>query len=154
MNRNKTKKIKVWFSQLWYIEQVEKEAKKEVLKFLAPLSMTDRIELAKKSMSDEFASPSNIIVGSRKLPKIEGFNCTWIRDPSCSGFYAQFTFANGEEKKVMKIIEKYGGKLVNPDLRLNQYQIEEINSSGKTNQIELANEILKGDSFDNIVRRY
>ena len=147
MNRNNTKKIKVWFSQLWYIEQLEKEATKEVLKFLAPLSVTDRIELAKKTMSDEFASPSDIIVGSRSLPKIEGFACTWVRDPSCRGFYAQFQFASSEENKVMRLIEKYGGKMVNPDLCLHQNQIEETNSSGKTNQIELANEIIKANSF-------
>jgi len=149
LNRNNTKKIKVWFSQLWYIEQVEKEAKKEVLKFLAPLSVTDRIELAKKTMSDEFASPSDIDVGSRKLPKIEGFNCTWIKDPNGRGFYAQFTFASSEEKKVMNIIKKYDGKIVDPDLQLHQYQIEETDqtNTGRKHQIELANEILKAKSF-------
>lgn len=148
MNRNKKKKIKAWFSQLWFIEQIEREARKEVKKFLAPLSVNDRIELAKKAMSEQFAGPSGMIVGSQMLPKIEGFDCTWIRDPSCRGFYAQFNFASGEEKKVMRLIEKYGGKIVNPDLPLGQCTIEEIDGSGKTNQVELANEIIKANSFD------
>lgn len=147
MNRNLTKKMKVWFSQLWYIEQLERDATKIVLKLLAPLTVTERIEIAKKTMSGEFADPSGMAVGSKHLPKIEGFNCTWFRDPSCRGFYAQFTFASSEEQKVMRLIEKYGGKIVNPDVRSHQHQVEEINSSGKSNQVEFANEIIKASSF-------
>ena len=145
MNRNKTKKIRVLFPTEWFLHEVEREAKKEVLKFLAPLDINTRIEMSKKALSNVFAAPSDILVGSRYLPKIEGFDCTWIR--SNLGVLAQFTFASAEEPKLMRIITKYNGKMFNPDEKLHQHEIEEINGSGKINQVELANEILKAKSF-------
>lgn len=145
MNRNKTKKIRVLFPTEWFLHEVEREARKKVLKFLAPLDINTRIELSKKALSDVFAGPSNILVGSQHLPKIEGFDCTWIRNNF--GILAQFTFANAEEQKLMRIITKYNGKIFDPDEKLHQHQIEETNGSGKINQVELANEILKRNSF-------
>ena len=149
MNRNNTKKIRVWFSHEVLIQDVEREATKLVQKFLAPLDFTTRLELAKEKMSDVFAGQSNMQLGNRYLPKIEGFNCTWISRNVNGGFEAQFTFASAEEKKVRRIIEKSGGKIVNPDEKLHQYEIEEtdLTNQAKQHQVELANEILKVSDF-------
>ena len=86
--------------------------------------------------------------GGRMLPKIEGFNCTWINSDHLMGAYvdAQFTFASSEEKKVMRILDKYGGKIVNVRTDLNQNAMKETNNTntGKSLDVERVNEIIEG----------
>jgi hypothetical protein len=86
--------------------------------------------------------------GARMLPKVEGFNCTWISDKSIYGQYvdAQFTFASSEEKKVMRILDKYGGKIVNVRTDLVQNATKERNNTttGKEIEVERVNEIIGG----------
>lgn len=137
MNTNKIKKISVKFPNFISKELIEYEGKKIVIKLPQIQDINNRI------YSNIFASPSNISVGARKLPRIEGFNCTWrndVGDPTHT--VGQFTFANGEEKKVFRIIEKYNGKIIDSRDDINQWQFEETNLSGKSNQVENVNETI------------
>jgi len=96
--------------------------------------------------SELFSGATKTQVGARLLPKIEGFNCTWISDKSNYGQYvdAQFTFAGSEEKKVMRIIDRYGGVIINSRTDLNQNSFTETNLSGKENEVERVNEVIGG----------
>ena len=92
-----------------------------------------------------------------RISFVEG-NCTWREHPKYkNGFqtYAQIVFASADEWKVMRVMNKYGGKIIDPDLDLNQYQIEETDqtNTGMKHQIELATEIFKGNNFDYNIRR-
>jgi hypothetical protein len=80
------------------------------------------------------------MVGARPVPHVFG-NATWISDPIFRNIsYCQIVFASSDEKKVERIIAKYGGRLVPIRNDLNQWQIEETNLSGKTFNFELVNE--------------
>ena len=140
MNVNKAKKIRVRFPNIVSGKMVVGECEKQVMKLPAIQDINNRI------YSEMFSGSSNTQVGARLLPKIEGFNCTWISDKSNYGQYvdAQFTFAGSEEKKVMKIIDKYGGVVINVRKDLNQNCFTETNMSGKENEVERVNEILEG----------
>jgi hypothetical protein len=96
--------------------------------------------------SELFAGSSNTQVGARMLPKVEGFNCTWINSDRIMGAYvdAQFTFASSEERKVMKIIDKHGGKIIDTRTDLKQNYFTEINLSGKETEVERVNEVIGG----------
>jgi|TARA_R110000824_G_scaffold12395_1_gene54321 hypothetical protein len=139
MNINKTKKVRVRFPNLVSGNMVIGECTKQVMKLPQIQDINNRI------YSEMFSGESGMECGARMLPKVEGFNCTWISDKSIYGRYvdAQFTFASSEEKKVMKIIDKYGGKIVNVRTDLNQNEHKEINGSGKENAVEQVNEVLK-----------
>ena len=140
MNVNKAKKIRVRFPNLVSGKMVVGECEKQVMKLPAIQDINNRI------YSEMFSGASNTQVGARMLPKIEGFNCTWINSDRIMGAYvdAQFTFASSEEKKVMRIINRHGGKIVNARTDLNQNSIKEINLSGKENEVEQVNEVIGG----------
>ena len=142
MNINKTKKIRVRFPNLVSGKMVVGECEKQVMKLPAVQDINNRI------YSELFSSSSGMSCGGRMLPKIEGFNCTWISDKSIYGQYvdAQFTFASSEEKKVMRILDKYGGKIVNVRTDLVQNATKERNNTttGKEIEVERVNEIIEG----------
>ena len=142
MNINKTKKIRVRFPNLVSGKMVVGECEKQVMKLPAVQDINNRI------YSELFSSSSGMSCGGRMLPKVEGFNCTWISDKSIYGQYvdAQFTFASSEEKKVMRILDKYGGKIVNVRTDLNQNAMKETNNTntGKSLDVERVNEIIEG----------
>ena len=142
MNINKTKKIRVRFPNLVSGKMVVGECEKQVMKLPQVQDINNRI------YSELFSSSSGMSCGGRMLPKIEGFNCTWISDKSIYGQYvdAQFTFASSEEKKVMRILDKYGGKIVNVRTDLNQNAMKETNNTntGKSLDVERVNEIIEG----------
>ena len=142
MNINKTKKIRVRFPNLVSGKMVVGECEKQVMKLPKVQDINNRI------YSELFSSSSGMSCGGRMLPKIEGFNCTWISDKSIYGQYvdAQFTFASSEEKKVMRILDKYGGKIVNVRTDLNQNAMKETNNTntGKSLDVERVNEIIEG----------
>jgi hypothetical protein len=95
--------------------------------------------------SELFSGDSGMQVGAKHLPRIEGFNCTWRNDEKNPQFtIAQFTMASGEEHKVMKIVEKYGGTVIESRADLNQWQFDETNLSGNTYQVENVNETIGG----------
>ena len=140
MNVNKAKKIRVRFPNLVSGKMVVGECEKQVMKLPAIQDINNRI------YSEMFSGASNTQIGARLLPKVEGFNCTWISDKSNYGNYvdAQFTFASSEERKVMRIIDRHGGKIIDTRTDLNQNSFTETNLSGKENQVERVNEVLEG----------
>lgn len=137
MNNNKIKKISVKFPNFVSKDSIEYEGRKIVLKLPEIQDINNRM------YSELFSSASNVSLGARRLPKIEGFNCTWRNDEKNPQFtIAQFTFASGEENKVMKIVEKYKGMVIESRADLNQWQFDETNMSGNTYKIENVNETL------------
>ena len=140
MNFNKAKKIRVRFPNIVSGKMVVGECEKQVMKLPQIQDINNRI------YSELFSGSSNTQVGARMLPKVEGFNCTWISDKSNYGAYvdAQFTFASSEEKKVMRIIDRHGGKIIDTRTDLNQNSFTETNLSGKENEVERVNEVIGG----------
>ena len=140
MNVNKAKKIRVRFPNLVSGKMVVGECEKQVMKLPQIQDINNRI------YSELFSGSSNTQVGARMLPKVEGFNCTWINSDRIMGAYvdAQFTFASSEERKVMKIIDKHGGKIIDTRTDLKQNYFTEINLSGKETEVERVNEVIGG----------
>ena len=144
MNINKAKKVRVRFPNLISGQMTVGECTKQVMKLPQIQDINNRI------YSKMFADSSGMSCGARMLPKIEGFNCTWINSDHLMGSYVdgQFTFASGEEKKIMKIIDKFGGQIIDIKSDLNQNEIKETNGSGLKVPVELVNEILRARDFD------
>jgi hypothetical protein len=140
MNFNKAKKIRVRFPNIVSGKMVVGECEKQVMKLPQIQDINNRI------YSELFSGSSNTQVGARMLPKVEGFNCTWIDSGRLMGAYvdAQFTFASSEEKKVMRIIDRHGGKIIDTRTDLNQNSFTETNLSGKENEVERVNEVIGG----------
>lgn len=98
--------------------------------------------IPREIINGELFRPTQIMVGPRPVPHVFG-NCTWISDPIFKNIsFCQIVFASSDEQKVMRIIRKYGGSIVPIRKELNQWQIEETNLSGKTFNVELANETI------------
>ena len=139
MNESKIKKVSVKFPNFVNKNSVEYEGKRIVLKLPEIQDINNRI------YSELFSGASGMQVGAKHLPRIEGFNCTWRNDEKNPQFtIAQFTFASGEERKVSKIIEKFGGQIIESRADLNQWGFDETNLSGKTYQVENVNETIGG----------
>ncbi len=139
MNESKIKKISVKFPNFVSKDSIEYEGKRIVLKLPQIQDINNRM------YSELFSGDSGMTVGAKHLPRIEGFNCTWRNDEKNPQFtIAQFTFASGEERKVMKIVEKYDGQIIESRADLNQWAFDETNLSGKTSQVEKVNEIIGG----------
>jgi hypothetical protein len=137
MNESKIKKVSVKFPNFVSKDSVEYEGKRVVLKLPQIQDINNRM------YSELFSGDSGMTAGAKHLPRIEGFNCTWRNDEKNPQYtIAQFTFASGEERKVMKIVEKYGGTVIDSRADLNQWQFDETNLSGKTYQVENVNETL------------
>ena len=139
MNESKIKKVSVKFPNFVSKDSIEYEGKRIVLKLPQIQDINNRM------YSELFSGDSGMTAGAKHLPRIEGFNCTWRNDEKNPQYtIAQFTFASGEERKVMKIVEKYGGQIIESRADLNQWQFDETNLSGKTYQVENVNETLGG----------
>ena len=139
MNESKIKKVSVKFPNFVSKDSVEYEGKRVVLKLPQIQDINNRM------YSELFSGDSGMTAGAKHLPRIEGFNCTWRNDEKNPQYtIAQFTFASGEERKVMKIVEKYGGTVIESRADLNQWQFDETNLSGKTYQVENVNETIGG----------
>lgn len=142
----KLKKIRVRFPNLVSGQMVVGECVKQVMKLPQVQDINNRI------YSELFAGSSGMSVGARMLPKIEGFNCTWVNSDHIMGAYvdAQFTFSSSEDKKVMRIIEKYGGKVVDTrdDLRQNGQTETNLTNTGIETQFENIAETLRARDFD------
>jgi len=139
MNESKIKKVSVKFPNFVSKDSVEYEGKRVVLKLPQIQDINNRM------YSELFSGDSGMTAGAKNLPRIEGFNCTWRNDEKNPQYtIAQFTFASGEERKVSKIIEKYGGQVIDSRADLNQWQFDETNLSGKTYQVENVNETIGG----------
>ena len=142
----KLKKIRVRFPNLISGQMVVGDCTKQVMKLPQIQDINNRI------YSKMFAGESGMTSGARMLPKIEGFNCTWISDKSIYGQYvdAQFTFSSSEDKKVMRIIEKYGGKIVDTrdDLVQNGQSETNLTNTGIETEFENIAETLRARDFD------
>ena len=139
MNESKIKKVSVKFPNFVSKDSVEYEGKRVVLKIPQIQDINNRM------YSELFSGDSGMTAGAKHLPRIEGFNCTWRNDEKNPQYtIAQFTFASGEERKVMKIVEKYGGQIIQSRADLNQWQFDETNLSGNTYQVENVNETIGG----------
>ncbi len=139
MNESKIKKVSVKFPNFVSKDSVEYEGKRIVLKLPQIQDINNRM------YSELFSGDSGMTAGAKHLPRIEGFNCTWRNDEKNPQYtIAQFTMASGEERKVMKIIEKYGGQIIESRADLNQWQFDETNLSGNTYQVENVNETIGG----------
>ena len=139
MNESKIKKVSVKFPNFVSKDSVEYEGKRVVLKLPQIQDINNRM------YSELFSGDSGMTAGAKHLPRIEGFNCTWRNDEKNPQYtIAQFTFASGEERKVMKIVEKYGGTVIESRADLNQWQFDETNLSGNTYQVENVNETIGG----------
>ena len=138
MNINKIKKICVKFPNWIDPMLVQQAGNFSVTKFKQARNIN--LEL----MSREFAKESAISVGARKLPYIEGFNCTMLNDRYIAGYFAmQFTFASGEEKKVTRLIEKYSGVVIPLRKDLQQWGTHDgDDENNKRNQYENVNELI------------
>ena len=139
MNESKIKKVSVKFPNFVSKDSIEYEGKRLVLKLPQIQDINNRM------YSELFSGDSGMTAGAKHLPRIEGFNCTWRNDEKNPQYtIAQFTMASGEERKVMKIIEKYGGQIIESRADLNQWQFDETNLSGNTYQVENVNETIGG----------
>ena len=139
MNESKIKKVSVKFPNFVSKDSIEYEGKRVVLKLPQIQDINNRM------YSELFSGDSGMTVGAKHLPRIEGFNCTWRNDEKNPQYtIAQFTFASGEERKVMKIVEKYSGQIIESRADLNQWSFDETNLSGKTYQVENVNETIGG----------
>jgi hypothetical protein len=139
MNESKIKKVSVKFPNFVSKDSVEYEGKRIVLKLPQIQDINNRM------YSELFSGDSGMTAGAKHLPRIEGFNCTWRNDEKNPQFtIAQFTMASGEERKVMKIVEKYGGQIIESRADLNQWQFDETNLNGITSQVENVNETIGG----------
>ena len=139
MNESKIKKVSVKFPNFVSKDSVEYEGKRVVLKLPEIQDINNRM------YSELFSGDSGMTAGAKHLPRVEGFNCTWRNDEKNPQFtIAQFTFASGEERNVSKIIEKYGGQIIESRADLNQWGFDETNLSGKTYQVENVNETIGG----------
>ena len=139
MNESKIKKVSVKFPNFVSKDSVEYEGKRIVLKLPQIQDINNRM------YSELFSGDSGMTAGAKHLPRIEGFNCTWRNDEKNPQYtIAQFTFASGEERKVSKIIQKFGGQIIESRADLNQWQFDETNLSGKTYQVENVNETIGG----------
>ena len=139
MNESKIKKVSVKFPNFVSKDSIEYEGKRIVLKLPQIQDINNRM------YSELFSGDSGMTAGAKHLPRIEGFNCTWRNDEKNPQYtIAQFTFASGEERKVMKIVEKYGGMVIESRADLNQWSFDETNLSGKTYQVENVNETIGG----------
>ena len=139
MNESKIMKVSVKFPNFVSKDSIEYEGKRIVLKLPQIQDINNRM------YSELFSGDSGMTAGAKHLPRIEGFNCTWRNDEKNPQYtIAQFTFASGEERKVMKIVEKFGGQVIESRADLNQWQFDETNLSGKTYQVENVNETIGG----------
>ena len=142
----KLKKIRVRFPNLISGQMVVGECTKQVMKLPQIQDINNRL------YSEIFAGSSGMSCGGMMLPKIENFNCTWINNEGIMGRYvdAQFTFASSEDKKVMRIIERYGGTVIDTrdDLVQNGQTETNLTNTGIETQFENIAETLRARDFD------
>lgn len=113
------------------------------------------VDRERRLLSDMLTAPT-IDMGNRKEPRIR-VNITWTDDPRYPkgvSTVPQIQYASSDESRLFKLIEKYGGQII-PTGEWNQCQMEETdnNNSGKTHQIERAEEVLQAKDFDYNPRR-
>ncbi len=132
--RNRSRKVSVMFpANLW--QQPLKEMTDEDEQFPMPQDINARI------MSAILTEPT-VSQGHHKKPRIS-CNITWRKHPKHPYItIPQIAYDSSDETRLFKIIEKYGGKIVDSDKTMKQYGQEETSPSGTVYNFENANEIL------------
>ena len=132
--RNRARKVSVMFpANLW--QQCLKEITDEVEKFPMPHDINARI------MSSILTEPT-VSAGHHKAPRIS-CNITWRKHPQFPYItIPQISYDSSDEARLFRIIEKYGGKIVDSDSTMNQYEQTETNLSGTEYNFENVNEVL------------
>jgi len=98
-------------------------------------------------MSEILTEPT-VSAGHHRAPRI-GCNITWRKHPQFPFItIPQIAYDSADEARLFRIIEKYGGRIVDSRSDLNQYEQEETNSSGKTYNFENAHEILRAKDHE------
>lgn len=103
----------------------------------------------REQIADEFTRPTQIQIGPRPVPHIDG-NITFQKHPWASNcFMSQVNFRSSDEPKVMRIIAKHGGTVVKAREELHQRGGEETNNTttGKEITFESVDEIISHRSF-------
>ncbi|MDH3834388.1 MAG: hypothetical protein OES34_09555 [Nitrosopumilus sp.] len=109
--------------------------------------------LNRELIAEEFTRPTQIQIGPRVQPHIDG-NITFQKDPArpwaINCFMAQVNFRSSDEHKVMRIMNKYGGKVVQLREELHQRGHEETDntSKGKEYNFECVDELISHRSFN------
>jgi len=143
--KNRARKVSVMFpANMW--QQPLKEMTDNVEVFPMPRDINAKI------MSAILTEPT-VSEGHHKKPRIN-CNITWRKHPLFKFVtIPQISYDSSDEVRLFRIIEKYGGKIVDSDLSINQYQQEETDSSGKTHQIEHMIELLSGKDHEYTPRK-
>ena len=139
MNESKIKKVSVKFPNFVSKDSVEYEGKRVVLKLPQIQDINNRM------YSELFSGDSGMQVGARNLPRIEGFNCTWRNDEKNPQYHDSPIHLSRVERKerCLKIIEKYGGTVIESREDLNQWAFDETNLIWiHSYQVENVNETL------------
>ena len=143
--RNRARKVSVMFPGNMY-QQFLNDIDTEVDKFPVPIDVNARI------MSAILTEPT-VSAGHHRAPKI-GCNVTWRKHPQFPYItIPQLSYDSADEARLFRIIEKYGGKIIESDLSMDQYQQSETSPSGKEYNFENVSEILMAKDFDNNRRR-
>ena len=143
--RNRARKVSVMFpANMW--QQPLKEIEDEVDKFPMPHDINAKIASA-------LLTYPTVSQGHHKKPRIS-CNVTWRKHPQFKFItIPQICYDSTDEVRLFKIIEKYGGKIVDSDLSMKQYGQTETSPSGKEHHFENSYEILKEKDHEYNTRR-
>ena len=108
-------------------------------------------EIASKEMIDG----GTVRIGTRLQPHIHT-NVTWISDPRFpKGIktIAQCNFESSDESRIMRLVRKWGWRIVTVDQSMKQCGREETdnNSVGKTHHYEDTNEIIPKQTLEDYI---
>ena len=143
MNLNQLKKVRVHFPNIAQCNMAIQSAEKPVMQFPQVQNINNRIY-------SEIFTGEKMDMRAKTLPRVQGFNATFMNSQHLLGAYVdvQFTYGKTEEKKVMNIIQTYGGKIVDSKLDSHQLAKIETNGSGTETRSELVVETLRARDFD------
>lgn len=116
------------------------------------LNIAFRGFLNRELIAEEFTRPTQIQIGPRPAPYIDG-NITFQKDPrfpwASNCFMAQVNFRSSDESKVMRIMNKWGGQAVQLREDLRQRGTEETNltNTAKEETFEIIDELISHRSF-------
>lgn len=116
------------------------------------LNIAFRGFLNREQIAQEFTRPTQIQIGNRPIPHIDG-NITFQKDErfpwATNCFMAQVNFRSSDEKKVMRIMTKWGGQVVQLKEELHQRGQEETDNTntGKEHNYENVDELISHRSF-------
>jgi len=102
-----------------------------------------------EELSDLLTRPTQIQIKHRPVPYVQA-NITWRDDPRFpKGIKTipQINFLSSDEWKILRFIEKYGGKIIpiQEDLGQSIHEETDLTNTGKEYNFEVIDEIISGD---------